>query len=116
LLCPAGLYNDLSTSLAAGADCLPCPERMYCVDGVKGSDFCESGGICLTGADSPFAVGAFTTGMTTGEYLCPMGSYCVKPGDSKPNVHLACPAGKYTYFAGATKADDCSSCLAGFYC
>lgn len=89
---------------------------MYCVDGVKGSDFCESGGICLSGASTPFGTGTYVTGQTTGTYECPIGSYCVKPGESKPNTHLSCPAGKYTYNPGSTKLDDCMSCIAGFYC
>jgi hypothetical protein len=99
--------------LTVGTGCSECLERTYCIDGTKGSEFCESGGICLKAATKPVQTQAHPA---LDFYTCPVGYYCEKPGDTKTNLEIKCPTSKYTYTPGASKLDDCEPCRAGSYC
>lgn len=114
VLCDAGTYNDASTKLTAASSCLAWPERVYCIDGTKGSDFCESGHICGSGSGTPLPTGDKALGAVN--YICPKGRYCLKAGASGLNAPTDCSASKYTYYAGSDSLDDCLSCAAGYYC
>ena len=109
----AGTYNDASTGLTAATQCTACPARLYCIDGTKGSDYCESGHICGGGATIPLPTGTYGT---DSNYICPLGRYCLKAGPSGTNGPTDCSASKYTYNLGSDSLDDCLSCAAGYYC
>ena len=112
-ICEAGTYNDVTTGLSSASQCSSCPARYYCIDGIKGSDFCESGHICLGGATTPLPTGVFGT---DNNYKCPIGRYCLKAGATNINAPTLCSTSKYTYTLASDALDDCLPCEAGFYC
>ena len=105
IICPSGFHcptgSDVPRSCAPGfytnttgnANCLMCPEGLYCIPVTWKEDLLSN--------------------ETIGYNTCPAGYYCpLQTG----GVQRKCPSGTFSNATGLRNIDQCQSCTPGHYC
>ena len=105
-MCPAGFWSD-ALGLLSAAECSPCDEGYYCLQGQTEVDLyaCPSGFFCPAETANPY----ITSSTDDKDYVlyCPIGHFC-KNGIKEP-----CENGLYQDKRGQLI---CKTCPAGYFC